>query len=101
MPEIQYLVRSAVRIRGKEGVVITDPFPRGDGYDIGKVQAHIVTFSTNDPLRTYVDGVKPMAERVFVVDGPGEYEVGGVMVNGIRTYRDEMRGEERGRNTVY
>jgi L-ascorbate metabolism protein UlaG (beta-lactamase superfamily) len=103
MPDIQYLGRAAVRIRGREGVVLTDPFPRSDSYDIGKPLAHIVSLSSNDPARTFVEAVKPAGERerVFVIDGPGEYEVGGIMVNGIRTYRDDARGAERGRNTIY
>ena len=101
MPDIQYFGRASVRIRGKEGVVVADPFPRGDGYDIGKQQAHIVTVSSDDPGRSFTEAVKPVAENVFVIAGPGEYEVGGIMVNGIRTYRDEARGAERGRNTVY
>ena len=101
MPDIQYIGRACVRIRSREGVVITDPFPRSDGYDLGKATAHIVTISSNDPQRSFTEGVRPVAERVFVVDGPGEYEVGGVMINGIRTYRDTVKGAERGRNTVY
>lgn len=103
MPDIQYFGKAAVRLRGKEGVVITDPFPRADGYDMGKAQANIVTVSCPDPARNFVEVVKPAGERerVFVIDGPGEYEVGGMMINGIRTYRDEARGAERGRNTIY
>ena len=101
MPDLQYLGRASVRLRGKEGTVITDPFPRSDGLDIGKPVVHVVTLSSDDPQRSYTEAVKPVAERVFVVDGPGEYEVGGVMINGVRTYRDGARGAERGRNTVY
>ena len=101
MADLQYLGRACIRLRGREGIVVTDPFARGDGFDIGKPTAHIVTLSGDDPRRNGVDGVKPAAERVFVIDGPGEYEVGGLMVNGVRTYRDAERGAERGRNTVY
>jgi L-ascorbate metabolism protein UlaG (beta-lactamase superfamily) len=101
MPDIQYLGRASVRLRGREGVIITDPYPRGAGYDIGKPVAHVVTVSSNDAGRSYVEAVRPMGERVFVIDGPGEYEVGGVMINGIRTYRDAAQGAELGRNTVY
>lgn len=101
MPDIQYLGRACVRIRTREGTVITDPFPRSNGYDIGKPLANIVTVSSEDPSRSFTDGVRPIAERVFIVNGPGEYEISGVMINGIRTYRDAAKGAERGRNTVY
>jgi L-ascorbate metabolism protein UlaG (beta-lactamase superfamily) len=101
MADITYLGRASVRVRAKEGVVVTDPFPRGAGYDLGKTTAHIVTLSSDDARWNNKEAVKPMTERVFVVDGPGEYEVGGVMINGVRTYRDKERGAERGRNTAY
>lgn len=101
MADIHYLGHACVRVRGKEGTVVTDPYPRENGLDPGKVAANIVTVSANDPRRAHVEVVKPLAERVFVVDGPGEYEVGGVMVNGVRTYRDRERGAQRGHNTAY
>jgi hypothetical protein len=101
MADITYLGRSSVRVRAKEGVVVSDPFPRSANYDIGKATAHIVTVSSDDPRWNNIQAVRPMTERVFVVDGPGEYEVAGVMINGIRTYRDKERGAQRGRNTIY
>ncbi len=101
MPDIQYLGRSCIRIRGKEGIVLSDPFPKANGFDPGKPTAQIVTLSTDDAGRVSPAVVKPLKERVFVVDGPGEYEVGGVMINGVRTYRDAEKGAQRGYNTVY
>lgn len=101
MPDVQYLGRACVRIRGKEGIVLCDPFPRGNGFDPGKPTAHIATLSTTSTDHVNAGVVKPAKERVFVIDGPGEYEVGGVMINGIRTYRDAQKGAERGYNTVY
>ena len=37
----------------------------------------------------------------FVIDGPGEYEVGGVSVVGIPTWHDDQEGKERGINTIF
>ena len=101
MPDIQYLGHGSVRLRGKEGVIVTDPFAGSDMLENGKVTADVVTLSGTDPRRSNTQTVDPAGERVFVIDGPGEYEVGGVMINGTRTYRDGVRGAERGRNTVY
>jgi L-ascorbate metabolism protein UlaG (beta-lactamase superfamily) len=42
-----------------------------------------------------------MREKIFTIDGPGEYEVGGVMIAGVRTYHDKQKGAELGANTVY
>ena len=40
-------------------------------------------------------------ESAFAVDLPGEYEIYDVMVTGIRTFRDGVRGAERGTSTAY
>jgi L-ascorbate metabolism protein UlaG (beta-lactamase superfamily) len=36
-----------------------------------------------------------------VVDGPGEYEIKGLLISGVRTYHDPERGKIHGRNTAY
>jgi L-ascorbate metabolism protein UlaG (beta-lactamase superfamily) len=36
-----------------------------------------------------------------VVRGPGEYEMAGVLITGIRTYHDNQRGAQRGTNTAF
>ena len=51
MPDIQYLGRACVRIRGREGIVVSDPFPKADGFDAGRPTAHIVTLSGADGRR--------------------------------------------------
>ena len=33
-------------------------------------------------------------DNAFVLDAPGEYEVKEVLLNGVRTYRDDARGAE-------
>ena len=41
MPDVQYLGHSCFRLRGRDGVVLTDPFDRSVGFDIGKPTAQI------------------------------------------------------------
>lgn len=101
MPDIQFLGRSCIRVRGKEGIVVTDPFPKTNGFDPGKPSAQIVTLSNSDGQRLASSVVKPVKDRVFVIAGPGEYEVGGIMINGVRTYRDDEKGAQHGYNTIY
>jgi len=36
-----------------------------------------------------------------VVNGPGEYEISGVLIIGIATFHDGEGGRKRGKNTVY
>jgi L-ascorbate metabolism protein UlaG (beta-lactamase superfamily) len=103
VPDIQYLGHACFRLRGREGVLICDPFDQSTGLDLGRPTAHIVTISHHHPDHAYVDGVRPVGElpRTFVVDGPGEYEVRGVLISGVRTYHDKEKGAQLGFNTVY
>ena len=101
MPDVQYLGHSCFRLRGRDGIVLTDPFDRSVGLDIGRPTAHIVTVSHKHPDHANVAAVKPMREQLFTVEGPGDYEVGGIMINGVRTYHDSKKGAELGKNTVY
>lgn len=101
MPDIQYLGHSCFRIRGRDGIVLCDPFDRSVGRELGRPTAHIVTVSHKHPDHMNVDAVKPMREELFVIDGPGEYEYSGVLISGVRTFHDKQKGAELGRNTVY
>jgi L-ascorbate metabolism protein UlaG (beta-lactamase superfamily) len=101
MPDVQYLGHSCFRLRGRDGIVLTDPYDRSVGLDIGKPTAHIVTVSHDHPDHANVASVRPARERVFVVEGAGEYEISGILITGVRTFHDKSKGEERGKNTVY
>ncbi|NJK79682.1 MAG: MBL fold metallo-hydrolase [Chloroflexaceae bacterium] len=101
MPDVQYFGLSAVRLRGRDGIVLCDPFDRSAGMDMGRPTAHIVTISHAHPHHNATGAVRPVRDDIFVIDGPGEYEVHGVLITGTRTRPDAGTAEERGFNTVY
>jgi len=96
--DIDWLGHSCFRIKGSHGVIITDPFPPGLGYSLGKPTARIVTVSHQHPSHSYVQGV---GGEPRVVKGPGEYEIGDVLILGIATFHDAVGGKNKGKNTVY
>ncbi len=96
--EITWLGHSCFRIKGKQGTAITDPYPPGLGYSLGKVNADVVTVSHQHPGHSYVQGV---GGEPKLVTGPGEYEINSILIIGIGTFHDEERGAKRGKNTVY
>src|SRR5690606_22468500 len=54
------------------------------------------------PDHHYGEVLKPRGDKeVFVVDGPGEYEISGVFIEGFGVFHDAKQGAERGRNTIY
>ena len=109
--EITWYGRTCVRLRGRDAVVVADPYPAVVGPTGRGITGDIVTYSHPDdaPLpkakgRRSRDGgtVLPASlEDAFVLDGPGEYEVREVLLTGVRTYRDEQRGALRGRQTSF
>lgn len=101
MPEIQYLGHACFRLRGRDGIVLTDPFDRSVGADLGRPTAQIITVSHDHPDHANVAAVRPAREKVFTINGPGEYEVGGILITGVRTYHDKKHGADLGNNTVY
>ena len=96
--DITWLGHSCFRIRSKTGIVITDPYSPGLGYELGKLTARIVTVSHQHPGHSYVQGV---GGEPKLVTGPGEYEISGVLIIGITTFHDGEGGKKRGKNTVY
>jgi len=96
--DITWLGLSCFRIRGSQAVIITDPFPPGLGYTLGKQTADIVTVSHQHPSHSYDQGIN---SEHRLVKGPGEYEISGVLILGISTYHDSVKGQTRGKNTIY
>ena len=96
--EITWLGHSCFRLRGREAAVVTDPCPKSTGYSIGRLTAAAVTVSHDHPDH---NNIKAVTGDPHVVRGPGEFEISGVLIMGIRTYHDGAEGSELGRNITY
>ena len=96
--DITWLGHSCFRIKGNRTTVITDPCPPSLGYSLGKQTAHIVCVSHQHPGHSYVQGI---GGEPRLISGPGEYEIGGVLIIGIATFHDAESGKVRGKNTIY
>jgi hypothetical protein len=116
---------TCLRLRGREGVVVADAFPSIVGPTGRGMTADIATYSHADGQQSLglggkagsrddragraakaspghtVRRVPTSLESAFLLDGPGEFEVHEVLINGIRTFRDEVQGAERGANTCF
>lgn len=80
--EITWLGHSCFRLRGRDATGITDPCAPSTGYKIGKVTADVVTISHDAAESNYRQAVQGDAK---FVTAPGEYEIGGVLISGVRT----------------
>jgi L-ascorbate metabolism protein UlaG (beta-lactamase superfamily) len=89
------------RLRGRETTVVTDPYDRSIGYPPLKLTADVITISHAHPHHAHSEAVQPAGTRVRTVDGPGEYEMAGSLIEGVATFRDKQRGKELGKNTAF
>jgi L-ascorbate metabolism protein UlaG (beta-lactamase superfamily) len=78
--------------------VVTDPYDASVGLPPLKLKADIVTVSHEAPGHSNLKAVK--GER-WSIDGPGEYEFGGVFITGIRMETKDAKKSERKANTIY
>ena len=109
--ELSWYGRTCIRLRGRDAVVVADPYPSIVGPTGRGITGDVVTFSHPDdnPLprakgRLSRDGgtvIPGSLEEAFVLDGPGEYEVRDVLLTGIRTYRDDAKGAEAGKQVAF
>jgi L-ascorbate metabolism protein UlaG (beta-lactamase superfamily) len=91
--------QSCFRIRGRNATAVTDPFPASIGIKAPKLEADVVTISHPHPGHSNVAAI--VTKDVFIVDGPGEYEVKGITVFGIRAFHDLLEGAQDGINTIF
>lgn len=98
--EITWFGHSCFRLTERSmATVVTDPFDNeAVGYDPLKLKADIVTVSHQAPGHNQTSAVKGTSH---VIDGPGEFEIGGVFITGVQTDENGKKAAERPRNTLY
>jgi len=84
---------------GPDGLtVVTDPFDKEVGLKVPNFEADIVTISHDHHDHNNAGALRG---QPFVIKSAGEYDVKGVMVEGIASYHDDKEGKERGGNIIY
>ncbi|MDD3679612.1 MAG: MBL fold metallo-hydrolase, partial [Candidatus Shapirobacteria bacterium] len=83
--EIWYLGFGSFRIRTKKGIVITDPYDERLGLKMPRLEADLVTISRSGSLH---NNSQSIGGQPFIISDPGEYEIGGVNILGIPSYRE-------------
>lgn len=78
----------------KQATIVTDPYAPACGLSELKLRADVVTVSHDAKGHNYATAV---AGNDHVLTGPGEYEIGGVFINGIATFGEDPTK----RNIIY
>jgi L-ascorbate metabolism protein UlaG (beta-lactamase superfamily) len=105
--EITWYGHSCFRLTERNyATVVTDPYDsKSIGYDSLRLRSDIVTVSHDAPGHSNTDAVKGSSH---VIDGAGEFEIGGVFITGVQTdgsgsgkKKTKKENEATGRNTIY
>ena len=83
--DLSWLGHACFRLRGRDVTILTDPYETdGWGYPPLAATANVVTISNDHPHHAGLSGVEG---EPHVLRGPGEYEIGGALIWGVRTAR--------------
>lgn len=103
--EITWYGHSCFRLTERNyATVVTDPFDnKSIGYDSLRLKSDIVTVSHAAPGHSNTDAVKGVSH---VIDGPGEFEIGGVFITGVQSDsgssgKKKKNTDSTPRNTIY
>ena len=88
--DLTWLGGAATRMRTRTAAVVMDPYDKSAGGTLGRPDAHIITVSHDDPMRNGISQVAPAEGDPMVLTGPGEYEIRGVIIEGVRS---SLRGD--------
>ncbi len=95
---ISYFGHSCFKIEEKindENIaIVTDPFNKEVGFKVPNIEADIVTVSHDHSDHNNVSALR---KNPFVIDCAGEFDVKGIIIEGIRS----SHGGERGDNIIY
>lgn len=100
--DITWVGHAAFQIRSGNAALLMDPFGEELGLRVPPQQsrANLVTVS-NDSGNHNASDVATGDAKPVILDGPGEYEVSGLHLRGIRTSRYTPEGAPQAWNTVF
>ena len=96
--EITYIGHSCFKIKDKTISMVIDPYDPKIGYKLPKLSCDVLLTTHDHFDHNYIEGV---SDYRLLIDGPGEYEVGGCFIYGRAVSHDEKEGGERGKITMY
>jgi L-ascorbate metabolism protein UlaG (beta-lactamase superfamily) len=82
----------------EEVTLVTDPFNDLIGLKTPRLEAQLVTLNNTESEELDPGSVR---SDFFLIDSPGEYEVKQLYIQGIRAFRDNKKGQERGVTTIF
>ncbi|MBI2676674.1 MAG: MBL fold metallo-hydrolase [Candidatus Yanofskybacteria bacterium] len=95
---LSWLGHSCFRLEGKEVSLLIDPFSKDIGLRAPRIKDQIILVTHDHYDHNNTEGAEAGS---MIINGPGEYEVKGVYIQGVPSFHDNINGAERGPNTIY
>lgn len=95
---ITWYGHSCFKIEARGVTLAVDPFSKAIGLTPPRFHADIVLVSHSHPDHANAATIHGSPQ---IISGPGEYEIRGILIQGIPTFHDAHRGQDRGPNTVF
>ncbi|MCL6472185.1 MAG: MBL fold metallo-hydrolase [Firmicutes bacterium] len=97
--QITWFGHSMFLIEDNRGIrIITDPYQEYTGYTPPKISADIVTISHHHRDHNNISTINGSPE---VIDSIGKFNIKGILIEGIPSFHDEVRGKKRGENIIF
>lgn len=100
--KITWFGQSCFKIENKKNgdsiTIATDPFNESVGLKAPKFNADILTISYNHTGHT---DTKAIEGKPFTINTAGEYDVKGIMIQGIDSFHDKNEGADKSKNVIY
>ncbi|MBU1993071.1 MBL fold metallo-hydrolase [Patescibacteria group bacterium] len=84
--------------KGEQTTVAIDPFDEATGLRVPSFSADVLLITHDHADHNNKKAIKG---QPFLIEGPGEYEVKEIFIQGISSFHDEEQGKKRGVNTIY
>lgn len=102
--DIYWYGQACFKLKGKNATVVIDPYdPDFTGLKLPRdLQAEVILTTHEHKDHNFTSAVAPLQEAgPMVFSKPGEYEVSGVVITGIKSFHDNSEGSEKGENTIF
>lgn len=97
--QIQYYGQSSFILKGKNVSMVIDPYSDKIGRKFPKLSDIDIVLTTHQHIDH--NDTSNISEGFFLIDGPGEYDIKNISIEGIFSYHDNKKGKEKGTNTIY
>ncbi len=91
-------IRTSLVGNGENRIVVIDPFSQELGLELPSIKADVLLITHQHPDHNNIKAIKGAP---FLIEGPGEYEVKGVLAQGILAWHGFLGKENLGDVTIY